>query len=295
VQPPRKLASRHSKYHVLSLVGRGQFGSVYCAIDRRSGEMVALKEVDSLRLTTHSFLRELRFLAMSQHPNIVTWKTCEHFQEGRYIVMDYCEGGTLRSLIEQQSLKLPCALGLVRDILAGLDHIHSHGLIHCDLKPENVLLRRHAQGWHAHLSDFGIARLLEETLVNVDTLDTMAGSPAYMAPERFDGELRVESDLYAIGIILHELLLGDRPFSGTPAALIDAHRHQPLQLPRHFPLALRSILQLALHKDPDRRFRSAQQMQQAIEQLLKMEGAIPMPSPRIEAPAFKTQPAPLAD
>lgn len=235
--------------------------------------MVALKEVDSLRLTTHSFLRELRFLAMSQHPNIVTWKTCEHFQEGRYIVMDYCEGGTLRSLIEQQSLKLPCALGLVRDILAGLDHIHSHGLIHCDLKPENVLLRRHAQGWHAHLSDFGIARLLEETLVNVDTLDTMAGSPAYMAPERFDGELRVESDLYAVGIILYELLLGDRPFSGTPAALIDAHRHQPLQLPRHLPPALGSILQLALHKEPDRRFRSAQQMQQTIEQLLLSAGS----------------------
>jgi serine/threonine protein kinase len=233
--------------------------------------MVALKEVDSLRLTTQSFLRELRFLAMSQHPSIVTWRTCEHFQEGRYIVMDYCEGGTLRGLMAQQILKLPCALGLVRDILAGLDHIHQHGLIHCDLKPENILLRCHGQGWHAHLSDFGIARLLKETLVNVETLDTMAGSPAYMAPERFDGELRVESDLYSVGIILHELLLGYRPFSGTPAALIDAHRHQPLQLPLDLPVALGSILQLALHKAPDRRFRSAQQMQQAIE-------AIPLPS-----------------
>jgi serine/threonine protein kinase len=287
VQPPRKLASRRSKYYVLGFVGRGQFGSVYCGIDRRSGEMVALKDADSLRLTTQSFLRELRFLAMSRHPNIVTWRTCEHFQEGRYIVMDYCEGGTLRSLMEQRILKLPCILGIVRDILAGLGHIHSHGLIHCDLKPENILLRCHAEGWQAHLSDFGIARLLEETLMNVDTLDAMAGSPAYMAPERFNGEVRVESDLYAVGIILHELLLGHRPFSGTPAALIEAHCHQSLKLSAQLPLALRSILQLSLHKDPEQRFRSAQQMQQAIEQLLKfhLDGDLAISLPTL-TPAF---------
>ncbi len=264
---PRRLAARHSKYRVLGRVGRGQFGAVHCAIDRRTGQFVALKEVDANRLTTHHFLRELRFLAMLQHENIVTWKTCEHFQEGRYLVMDYCEGGTLRHLMESQpSLPMEIILSIVLDILAGLAHVHDQGIIHCDLKPENILLRCAPAGWIAHISDFGIARLLHETLVNVDVLDAMAGSPAYMAPERFDGELNISSDIYAVGIMLHELLMGDRPFAGTPGTLIEAHRHKPLRLSQKIPLGLGSILQIALHKQPNGRFSSAREMHQAIEQ-----------------------------
>jgi serine/threonine protein kinase len=275
---PRRLAARHSKYRVLGLVGRGQFGAVHCAIDRRTGQFVALKEVNANRLTTQYFLRELRFLATLQHPNIVTWKTCEHFQEGRYLVMDYCEGGTLRNLMETQP-NLPCAiiLSIVQDILAGLAHVHDQGIIHCDLKPENILLRCAPTGWIAHISDFGIARLLRETLVNVDVLDAMAGSPAYMAPERFDGELNISSDIYAVGILLHELLVGDRPFAGTPGALIEAHRHQPLRLSPRIPTALRSILQIALHKKPDQRFSSAHAMHQAIARLQDIQLHLEIP------------------
>lgn len=93
-------ALQHSKYRILKLVGQGQFGRVFCAIHRETGRLFALKELDRQLLSTHKFLRELRFLLSLQHPNIVTSQALEYSQTGRYLVMDYCEGGTLRNLMQ---------------------------------------------------------------------------------------------------------------------------------------------------------------------------------------------------
>ena len=256
---------KRSKYRVLGLVGQGQFGQVYCAVHRRTGQLVALKNLDRYRFPTHRFLRELRFLLTLQHPNIVTCQALEHTATGRYLVMDYCEGGTLRQLIEGDvPLPVPQTLRLMMDVLAGLHHAHSHSIIHCDIKPENILLTLKPNAWKARISDFGIARLIQDAGTQYAG---NTGSPAYMAPERFYGQYSSFSDIYAVGILLFELLVGQRPFSGTPQALMSAHLNQPVSFPDTLPIALQDIIQTALQKLPSRRFASAEAMREALQSI----------------------------
>ncbi|XHX80172.1 MAG: serine/threonine-protein kinase [Stenomitos frigidus ULC029] len=256
---------KRSKYRLLGLVGQGQFGRVYCASHRKTGRLVALKELDKERFPTHKFLRELRFLLSLQHDNIVTCHALEHTSTGRYLVMDYCEGGTLRSLMEDDVRLHPGqCLKLVTDVLAGLDHAHHRGIVHCDIKPENILLTLRAEGWQARISDFGIARLHQD-IINDGSGNT--GSPAYMAPERFYGQYSITSDLYAVGVLLYELLTGYRPFSGVPMEMMSAHLNQPVIIPATVPAALQTILLTALQKLPARRFQSATEMLKAVQKV----------------------------
>ncbi|XQQ07845.1 MAG: serine/threonine-protein kinase [Leptolyngbya sp. IPPAS B-1204] len=263
---PSETEIKRSKYRLLGLIGQGQFGQVYCAVHRPTGRLVALKSLAHERFPTHKFLRELRFLLSLQHPNIVTCQALEHTATGRYLVMDYCEGGTLRTLMTEESrLAVPYSLKIVADVLAGLEHAHSRGIVHCDIKPENILLHVHAGGWTARISDFGIARLSREIVRQ----DGNTGSPAYMAPERFYGQYSVASDLYSVGILLFELLAGYRPFSGTPAQLMSAHLNTPLHLPDTIPSVWQPLITQALQKLPARRFHSASEMLAAIHAIAK--------------------------
>lgn len=251
-----------SKYRLLGLVGQGQFGRVYCASQRKTGALVALKELDRQRFSTQKFLRELRFLMLLRHPNIVACRALEHTQTSRYLVMDYCEAGTLRNLLDEEVRLHPMqGLSLLTQVLDGLEHAHQRGIVHCDIKPENILLTAIADGWTARISDFGIARLSQELFEEFSN----TGSPAYMAPERFYGQYSPASDLYAIGILLYELLVGHRPFSGAPGELMSAHLNQALQIPDTVPADLKTVIATALQKLPARRFRSAAEMRVCLQ------------------------------
>jgi serine/threonine-protein kinase len=264
-----KKALHRSNYRILELVGQGQFGRVFCAIHRQTGHLVALKELEHQRFPTHKFLRELRFLLSLQHPNIVTCQSLEYSQTGRYLVMDYCEGGTLRDLMQSESqLSLVQSLKLIADVLAGLEYAHSQGIVHCDIKPENILLSLDATGWIARISDFGVARLSQE--IYSDYLDS-TGSPAYMAPERFYGQYYPTSDLYAVGVLLFEMAVGHRPFSGLPGELMLAHLNQPVKIPDTVPFLLQSTISTALQKLPARRFASAAEMLRSIRLAAEVE------------------------
>ena len=261
----KSVPSRRSKYYLLGLVGQGQFGRVFCAVHRGTGELVALKDINRDRLPTHKFLRELRFLLSLEHPNIASCHAIEHTLSGRQLVLDYCEGGTLRNWMESRTqLSVKEGLQLVMDVLAGLEHAHSQGIVHCDIKPENILLTLTTTGWIAKISDFGVARLNQEMQREVSN----TGSPAYMAPERFYNQYSEASDLYAVGVILFELLIGDRPFSGIPVDLMRAHLNQQANIPASLPNAVQSVLRRSLQKLPARRFRSATEMRAAISDLL---------------------------
>ena len=254
---------KKSNYKILDLVGRGQFGRVYAAIELQSGTLVALKELNSKQLSTSSFLRELTFLVTLDHFNIVTCKALELQQNKRYLVMDYCEGGTLRNLIDDASkISLSQSLQLIIDVLKGLEFAHARGIIHRDLKPENILLKSCDRGYSAHISDFGIAKLNQEA--ESDVLGN-TGSPAYMAPEQFYGDYSYSSDLYGLGIVLYELVVGDRPFEGMPKDLLVAHLSKPITIPLNIPLILRSIIVKALRKFPQYRFQSAAEMRSSLE------------------------------
>lgn len=258
-----KRSLQASKYRILGLIGRGQFGRVYCAVHRKTERLVALKALDHDRAPTHKFLRELHFLLRLQHPNIVTFEAIEHIQGGRFLVMDYCEGGTLRNLIETHDRLHPAlSVQLVSDILTGIDHAHQQGIVHCDIKPENILLQVQPEGWIARISDFGISRFNQELMPEAANL---TGSPAYMAPERFYGQYSQSTDLYAIGVLLYELLVGHRPFSGLPTELRAAHLNQAVEVPRSIPVPLQTVILTALQKLRARRFQSASQMLEALQ------------------------------
>lgn len=260
---------QRSRYHLLGLVGQGQFGQVFCAVDRATGGLVALKTLDRHRFPTKKFLRELRFLLSLHHPNIVGCQTLEDFNGRRSLVLDYWDAGTLRTLMESEHrLSLGQILSLTSDILQGLELAHAQGIIHCDIKPENILLRMGAKGWQAGISDFGVARLSQELLKESSNT---TGSPAYMAPERFYGQYSFASDLYAVGVLLFEMLVGDRPFSGIPVDLMAAHLNQPILIPETVPFLLRSTLTTALQKLPQHRFSSATAMLKSIQLATEVE------------------------
>jgi len=276
--------STQAKYRILGLVGRGQFGRVYCARDRLSkNKLVALKDLEQRRLPTNQFLRELRFLISLRHINIVSCISLDYSQNRRYLVMEYCEAGTLRNLIEQnlregnltapsfekRSLHLRQQLNLVLEVLSGLIYAHSLNIVHCDIKPENILLKITKSGWQAKISDFGIARLGQENDKSDNT-----GSPGYMAPERFYGQFSTASDLYAVGVILYELLVKERPFSGNPTDLMYAHLNQRVKVPDYIPNSLKLFLYKALEKLPARRFTSAQQMQDELRLIIYSESML---------------------
>ncbi|MGF1522642.1 MAG: serine/threonine-protein kinase [Leptolyngbyaceae cyanobacterium] len=251
-----------SQYRLLGLVGQGQFGQVYCGLHRKTGQLVALKNVSRNRLPTRRFLRELRFLLSLSHPHIVNCYAIEQSDTGRKLVLDYCEAGTLRSLLEQETqLTLAEILTLITEVLTALNHAHNRHIVHCDIKPENILLSLTADSWQAKVSDFGIARLSQE-LKGAYTGAT--GSPAYMAPERFYHQYAEASDLYAVGVMLYELLLGDRPFTGNHQQLMIAHLNYPITLPSTLPQGLQLLLSKSLEKLMARRFRSATAMQAAV-------------------------------
>ncbi|PZO44561.1 MAG: hypothetical protein DCF19_02100 [Pseudanabaena frigida] len=263
-----KDTSQFSKYRILGLVGRGQFGKVLCARIRDTGKLVALKELEHKRFPTSKLLRELRFLLTLQHKNIVACSALVHHQNYRYLVMDYCEGGTLRDLMNYtKMLSVHQCFNLIDDILQGLEHAHAANVIHCDIKPENVLLKITAKGWLAKISDFGIARLSQE----IDSDGSNTGSPGYMAPERFYGQFSVGSDIYAVGIILYELLVGKRPFSGMPTELMNAHLNQRIVIPETIPRSLQAIILKSLEKLPKRRYTSAQEMRLDLLKTIRSE------------------------
>ncbi len=256
---------RLTQYRILGQVGRGQFGRVFCGVCSKTGHLYALKYLSRTQISTYRFLRELRYLLTLKQINLVTCHGIIYDQTGRYLVLDYCEGGTLRDFISRNGQINPSdALSLVTDILLSLEEVHHQQIIHCDLKPENILLTLKQGRWRACLSDFGIARTLEEK-AHYTLGKGYTGSPAYMAPERFYGHYSVASDLYSVGILLYELLVGSRPFSGDPERLAIAHLNQPVTIPECLGGPLSCVLAQALAKLPQKRFISARQMVGALQ------------------------------
>jgi serine/threonine-protein kinase len=248
--------------------------TVFLAKDIKHERSVAIKVLRpelSASLGGDRFLREIRLAATLQHPNILGLYDSGETEGLLYYVMPFIEGESLRHRLDrEQSLPLHDALRITREAAEALQYAHEHGIVHRDIKPENILLL----GGHALVADFGIARAVSEAGGEKLTQTGMAiGTPYYMSPEQAMGSDRVDarSDVYSLGCVLYELLIGQPPFTGPNAVAIMARhsmeRVPSLQVVRSaVPDEVEDIVMHALEKTPADRFQSMQEMVDALSE-----------------------------
>jgi serine/threonine protein kinase len=270
-------------YCLVRELGRGAFGVVWLA-DRRGSlatTQVALKLPLSEEVDIPAIQREAElWVRASGHPNVLPVIEAEVYSGQVVIVSEFAPDGTLGVWLRRNGGKAPtqvAATGICSGILQGLSHLHSRKVVHRDLKPGNILL----QGDTPRIADFGLARVVKSVTAATQGI---AGTPAYMAPEAWDGVRSEQTDLWAVGIILFELLAGKRPFPQSDLvtlrnAICNA---EPDSLPGNIPEKYALVVSRALQKDPVARYQSAAQM------LAHLRGELlPIPSTIVTQPDYK--------
>ncbi len=257
--------------------------TVYRGFDTRLERPVAIKVIRTDYNREPEFLkrfeREARALAQLNHPHIVKVLDVGEHEGLPFVVMEFLGGGTLRARIGQPLAPAEAAR-FILPIARALDYAHQLGVIHRDVKPANILLTDRGE---PSLSDFGIAKILERRETTELTATGMGvGTPDYMAPEQWQGRASPQSDLYALGVVLYELLTGRRPYvADTPVAVLLKHASDPLPPPRQFapglPVAVEQVLVKALAKKPEDRYASLGTFADALEQSVRTTASGPRP------------------
>ncbi len=270
------------RYTVQSELGEGGMGVIYRAVDEL-GHPVAIKRLHAAVANSPDlvarFQREASAQAMLSHPNIAALHAVGVTDEGgMFFVMELIEGHDLATELEQGPLVPARAVALTRQLLSGLHHAHQFGLVHRDLKPENVLVARTDAGEQVKIIDFGLVKMLDDVLGSAEVqrltrTGVVFGTPDYMAPEQIMAEeVDARADLYAVGIVLFELLTGRRPFEfeevtdlwrahlGTPPPALTVFEPSLARYPD-----LEDIVNTLLAKRPDERFGSAMAARRALE------------------------------
>ncbi|AZE64113.1 MULTISPECIES: serine/threonine-protein kinase [Pseudomonas fluorescens group] len=273
-------------YDIEGEIGEGAMASVYLATQRSLERKVALKVMAAALAADPTFcerfLREGKTLARLSHPHTVTIHDIGNVGELYYMAMEYLPNGTLKERIAA-GLTPEQGVTLIRQIASALGYAHAQGLVHRDVKPANILFR--ADGT-AVLSDFGIAKSLDDR-TQFTQAGFAVGTPSYMSPEQARGqEIDGRADLYALGVVLYEILVGKLPYSGTDAlSTALAHLTEPLpELPVHHG-RYQGVLRKLLAKDPAERFPNAAALLEALEQL---------PADSAEATLVRPLPIPLS-
>jgi serine/threonine protein kinase len=240
------------RYRVERVLGDGAMAKVFLAEDGELGRRVAVKLLDERLASDASyrarFAREARAAASLSHPNVVGVFDAGEADGRPFIVMEHVEGRTLEERLRRDGALTPkevCRIG--RQVSAGLEHAHSAGLVHRDLKPGNLIERRDGT---IKIADFGIARLNETT--ELTEAGTILGTAAYLAPEQAEGgEITQAADVFTLGVVLYELLTGRRPWRVESLAELARRRFTPpAELPADTPWSLREAIERSLETDP---------------------------------------------
>lgn len=306
-QDPRIGTVLEGRYRVIERLAAGAMGVVYRAERVSLGRTVAVKflldplSMDNRRVT--HFEREAKAMSRLFHPNCVPVIDFG-VADAPFLVMDFVSGRTLKDAIKDGPMVWPRAVGIVRQLLGGLGHAHSQGVVHRDIKPANIMLTEATGvGEHVRILDFGLAKLRE---IGTDATDReptaptlLAGTPQYMAPEQWSSApVDGRTDLYSTAVLLFELITGERPFKGTdPVSYMRAHTElSPPKLrdvlPTLAPMPeLQAILDKGLQKKPKKRFQTAEEMSDALGALVTSTESIKVP-PSIVAAGRKLESAP---
>jgi serine/threonine-protein kinase len=276
VQPGDVVAGR---YRIEDVLGRGGMAGVYRAHDSVLERDVALKILDP-RLSgdeehVERFRREARAIAALSHPNLVTVIDRGEVEECEFIVFELVRGANLKELLhERRALPVQEALALVRQTARGLAYAHAHGVVHRDVKPQNVLVDELGT---AKVTDFGIARLVEAD-GGITQSGTIMGTSDYLSPEQATGKVVDErADEYSLGVLLFELLTGEVPYEGDGAVTVALkHVHDPIPSVRtrrpEIPQRVDDLVRTAMAKRPEERFPTLEEMIEEIDACLAEVG-----------------------
>jgi tRNA A-37 threonylcarbamoyl transferase component Bud32 len=273
----RLQAALGDEFTVRTLLGEGGFAAVFRVRDKRRRRDVAVKVLD-LGLTpspslAERFVREARTVARFEHPHIVPiYKVGGHKNEVLYIVMRCVDGPSLRQLLEKRRrLSVRDAARIARQVADAVGYAHDHGVVHRDIKPDNILLDSRGQ---VLVSDFGIAKAAQEASTQLTTEGMVVGTPQYMSPEQATGErVDARADIYALGIVLYHMLAGAPPFHGESAQAILMKQATATPTPiqrvrRKVPAELAAVLDRMLAKDPAERYQTAHDVSHALVEVV---------------------------
>lgn len=287
-------------YEILQRIGSGGMAEVYRARQLTAfGREVAIKVVRAGYSEDPNFrerfLREAQAISKLSHPNILPLIEFGEQEEMLYLVMPLVREGTLRDLLHQRKGPLPLeeAIPFFIQLCNAVHYAHTQGIIHRDIKPQNMLLQ---QGTHLLLADFGIAR--DTANSRMTTMGVGIGTVEYMAPEQALGQFDIRSDIYSLGIVLYQLLTGQVPYTGsTPFQTLQQHSAAALPDPHTFnptlPPEAIEVLRTALAKDPKDRFQTAQALGRAAQQLWPTGGYATSPIPAVLPPVANTPIPPI--
>lgn len=276
------------RYRIGRVIARGGMSTVYRGLDTRLDRPVAIKVMNASYAADPAFQarfeREARLAATIHHPGVVAVYDQGYDGETAFLVMELVDGGTLRDLIRQSApLSVPVAMTILQDLLDALGAAHSAGLVHRDVKPENVLISSRGQ---LKVADFGLVRAV--TSHTMATGDVILGTVSYLSPEQVAvGTADARSDVYAAGIVGYEMLVGHPPFSGDNAIAV-AYQHVNSDVPPvtdsapSIPLELDDLLLAATRRDPDARPADAARFAAALSTVARRTGIprVPVPSPQ---------------
>ena len=259
------------KYVIRRQLGRGAMGTVYEGFDPVIERIVAIKTVrlpevedDETAEQIARFRREAQAAGRLTHPNIVGVFDYGETADLAYIVMEYVDGPSLKNLLDKnERFPLPQILRIMEDLLGGLQFSHERGVVHRDIKPANLMLTKSGQG---KIADFGIARIESSSMTQAGTV---LGTPAYMSPEQFMGQVvDSRSDIYSSGVLLYQLLTGERPFEGSMSAIMHKALHTEAPSPSDIsvtaPRPFDAVVRRAMAKRPEDRFATAAEFMAAI-------------------------------
>lgn len=254
----RRHARPFGEYEVLAPLARGGMSGVYLAAHESTRERVALKVIDR-GLANHPEVverlhAEHRLASSASHPGLVQIREARVTTDGLpYLIMEYLDGETLGAIADRGRLELGTAVAISAQVASAVAALHEAGVMHCDLKHDNVFVLDGRDGWpRVKVIDFGVSRRVNEVLEE----GVIAGTPWCMAPEQWHGRPLPASDVYALGCLLYDLVTGSAPFDGSLPALMTAHLEQRPARPSWLaamPIELERIILRALAKAPEDR------------------------------------------